>query len=641
MLRTASILLLALASSASGQIAPPTAETANETVDRLGAQLAAMQVELDTEGAESIEADNTPNEAARQWLDRTRPIAEELRRVTARLRPRALDVSQGFSLALPHLTGLRGASRTLGSLAYDAMRRGDMTSMVAILRAQRDIVLHTASDGITISSIVAMSQAGLAHGTLAVAIDRGLFDRDTAAQALACARELGDGANYGLTSAMRAESIAMLGELAKLEAAPEADRLGLLGEIGVSDKPSPGVDLTSDAALARARTDAAAYFQSAEAAMDNPDREAGGEALVALDAWAHAEGGSPLLRALAPALIRVHERLAKLEADYAKTKSRLEALANGSRTAADFTNAAPHYLAAVKIMAALDIESQQQVEAARLAGAELVLEDRMRARRIVDALRERVIDRLLAGAACGRCEFEKDEWPTLLSRGVVGVNGAARLLLADPLVPGERGKAHSRADAVVAVLSMSRHYASAGGFGRAIASHELARDAQRELSALIDAKLLSDEDRTRVEAMLARFSAEDPFGYRAAGAYERAMLSSGSGGFRAQSIRGLAPNTIVFLVALWTSGHAATAPQPCECPHDGPLLSIRSWFDPNALVDARTQLRALRDRPAESGPLDGLRVTVPVDIVARTAQGDADFARLRESVARKAAALSG
>jgi hypothetical protein len=637
MLRTASILLVALASSAFAQVAPPTAETANDTLDRLAAQLSAMQRELGSEGAESIEPDNTPNEAARQWLDRTRPIAEELQRVTARLRPRALDLSQGFRLVLPHLSGLRGASRTLGSLAYDAMRRGDMPSMVAMLRAQRDIVMHTASDGVTISSIVAMSQAGLAHGTLEVAIDRGLFDRDTAAQALAYARELGDGANYGLTSAMRSESSAMLGELAKLEAAPEADRLGLLGEIGVSDTPPPGVDLTSDAALAQARTETAAYFQSAEAAMANPDREAGGEALLALDAWIHADGRSPLLRVVAPALIRVHERLAKLEADYATIESRLEALANGSRTAADFTNAAPHYLAAAKIMAALDVESQQQIEAARLAGAELALEDRMRARRIVDALRERVIDRLLAGATCGRCEFEKDEWPTLLSQGVIGANGAARLLLADPLVPGDRGKAHSRADAVVAVLSMSRHYASAGGFGRAIASHELARDAQRELSALIDAKLLADEDRARIDAMLARFSAEDPFGYRAAGTYDRAMLSSGSGGFRAQSIRGLAPNTIVFLVALWTSGHAATAPQPCECPHDGPLLSIRTWFDPNALIEARTQLRAMRDRPDDSGPLDGLRVTVPVDIDGRTAQGDADFARLLESVARAAA----
>ena len=635
MLRLATILLLAISSRVlAHQAAPPAAETADAALERLARQLSEVRGDLDADAEDSLASFDGPNETARQWLDRVAPFGAELRRIASGLRPRQLDLSQGFRLTLPHLSGLRSVSHTMGLLANDAVRRGDAATMIALLRAQRDVTMHTAGDGLTISSLVAMYQSGTARRTLAAAIDGGLLDRAAATEALAISRELGDGANYGLVQAMRSEGGALQSEISRLAALAADERVAALDEVLGGNKPQPGVDLTSDAALARAGDDTASYFRAAEEAMANPDRAAGQAALAALEESVAAGERSPFLNLLAPALLRVHDRLSSLEREYAVVNGRLEALANGTRSPTDLTNAAPHYLAAAQTMAALDNESQQQILAASLAGDELSLEDRMRARRVADALRARVIDRLLRGAACGRCEFKPDEWPTLLAQGVIGANGAARLLLAEPLVPGERRDAHTRVDGVIAVLAMSRHYASAGGFGRAIVAQELARDAAREITALGDARQLADADRARIDAMLTRFTEQDPFGFRAAAAADRTMLASDRGRFRAEAIRGLSPNALAFLVAIWTDAHAATAATPCDCPHDGPLLSIRGWFDPNALAEARRQRGVLAERPIDRPALEGLQPTTPIDIDARTTQGDAEFAQLRAAVAK-------
>ncbi|MGA1223635.1 MAG: hypothetical protein ACO31E_03600, partial [Phycisphaerales bacterium] len=610
---------------------------ADQALERLAQRLSESRRTLSVDDLESLDSYDGPTEAARRWLSEIAPFAAEARALSSSLGTRELDKSQGFRLVLPHLSGLRAVSNAMGFLASDAARRGDSTAMLAYLETQRELTMHTARDGLTISSLVAMVESRGVREALELAIDAGSLDRESAAKALEIARELGDGDNYGLADAMRAESDGMQLELGRLQDLPADERQDALSELlgSASDDAPPDAELASDESLALARTEATAYFRAAEDAMTNPDREAGREAMLALDEWAQADGRSPLLGLFAPALSRVHDRLVELEHSYADINTLLAQLADGSRTAADLTNAAPHYLAAAGVLAQLDVLSQQEIEAARLAGSELSLEDRMRARRLVDALRARVIDRVLKGAACGRCEFKPDEWPSLLPKGVIGANGAARLLLAEPTIPGERTKPYSRIDAVVAVLAMSRHYAIAGGSGRAMVSVELARDARRELASLVADGPLADADHARIESALARFDQADPFGFRAATAADRATLSTPNGRFDMKSLRGLSPNTVAFLVAIWTDWHAATNAERCDCPHDGPLVSIRGWFDPGALAAARAQRSVLIERAPGRPPLEGLTVTTPIDLDARAADGDAEFMRIRALLAPK------
>ncbi len=637
MLRTAFAIIAAITLHAAAQSGPPPAENADQALERLAQRLSESRRTLSVDDLESLDSYDGPTEAARRWLSEIAPFAAEARALSTSLGTRELDKSQGFRLVLPHLSGLRAVSNAMGFLASDAARRGDSTAMLAYLETQRELTMHTARDGLTISSLVAMVESRGVREALELAIDAGSLDRESAAKALEIARELGDGDNYGLADAMRAESDGMQLELGRLQDLPADERQDALSELlgSASDDAPPDAELASDESLALARTEATAYFRAAEDAMTNPDREAGREAMLALDEWAQADGRSPLLGLFAPALSRVHDRLVELEHSYADINTLLAQLADGSRTAADLTNAAPHYLAAAGVLAQLDVLSQQEIEAARLAGSELSLEDRMRARRLVDALRARVIDRVLKGAACGRCEFKPDEWPSLLPKGVIGANGAARLLLAEPTIPGERTKPYSRIDAVVAVLAMSRHYAIAGGSGRAMVSLELARDARRELASLVADGPLAEADHARIESALARFDQADPFGFRAATAADRATLSTRNGRFDTKSLRGLSPNTVAFLVAIWTDWHAATNAERCDCPHDGPLVSIRGWFDPAALAAARAQRSVLIERAPGRPALEGLTVTTPIDLDARAADGDAEFMRIRALLAPK------
>ncbi len=606
--------------------AAPAGETPAQAAARITARLRELETEIQAElsdGADPRETARTSgvtNARTQRWLADTAPLLAEYARIQRTLPPRALDYSQGFELLLPHLSDLRQIARAFSYATDDAALRGDHAALLRSMDAQAFIVQNATADGLTISSLVGMACARLTHDAIARAIDSGSVDADTARAMLASTAPLGKGASYRLDEAMQREGDALRVELGRLQELTPEQRATRLNVFNATSNALP----LSDADLAKASEMSTAYYSALGAAIANPDRAAGRAALAALDKRLLAGEFGELVKALAPATDKVLDRIEATEREYAELRATLQALADGTKQPADFVNAAPLYVAAASAMRRLDAEAQRGIEAVRVARAEMPESMRADARHAIDSLRADVIDRLLRASKCGRCVFDDSarREPAFTLTAMLGANGAARLLLDD---------APDSLDSVLAALAMMRHYASAGGFGRALVAQAIARDVAAALAELDARKPLDADARAKIAAELAKIRADDPFGFQSAVKFERARLAAfrSPGVFESKSLAGLSANTIAFLVAVTSPASPALSKDPCNCAFDGPMLAIRGWFDLDALAAARAQAPRLVSRAPNAAPLAGLDITTPIDIDARIVQSADDIARLQ------------
>ena len=393
--------------------------------------------------------------------------------------------------------------------------------------------------------------------------------------------------------------------------------------------------------------------------------------LAGSDAALHArlDGGEfgELTKSLAPALTHAFDRFTMLESELALQNADLRALANATKQPADFMNGARLYLKAAAAAQTLDAEAQRSIDGARLAPDEMPESARVEARRAIDGLRATVIETLLAATNCGRCEFPDEllNSPTLLPIGVPGINGAARLLIADGAATFNDARDSVRnhtLNAAIALLRMSRHYANSSALGRSIVAQESARDAIAALHALELAHALDASAHELIAREVVKFKSDDPFGYRSALKAECARLAQQGqqiedgitsrriNFYDPKKLAALSPNAIAFLVALSTPTHEAASKIDCNCAFDGPMLSLRRWFDLDALADARAQLPLLAQRArkvaddsaapqasdapmrgtfAAGSALAGLRISTPINIEQRMSESTIDLERLQ------------
>ncbi|MEY4821070.1 MAG: hypothetical protein RLY72_722, partial [Planctomycetota bacterium] len=601
---------------------------------------------------------------ADEWLAAMRPLGAELARTRSMAYTRTLDRSQGFDLLLPHLGEMRTTARTMAFLLQDAAERGDNATARDLLRAQLALADHAGEDGLIISSLVSVASTQLNLRMTERLMSSGAIDADTAKTLIADREAIAGNRNADFGAAMIGESSALNIELAKLRALPTDERSDRLGTL-LGPQAEDLSDASIDAALAGSKN----YYIEASAAMTNPDRAAGREQLAALNARLDGGEFGELNKSLAPALTHAFDRFTMLESELALQNADLRALANATKQPADFMNGARLYLKAAAAAQTLDAEAQRSIDGARLAPDEMPESARVEARRAIDGLRATVIETLLAATNCGRCEFPDEllNSPTLLPIGVPGVNGAARLLIADGDGDGARDSARHSArnhtlNAAIALLRMSRHYANSSALGRSVVAQESARDAIAALHALELAHALDAPAHELIATEVAKFKSDDPFGYRSALKAECALLAQQGqqiedgitsrriNFYDPKKLAALSPNAIAFLVALSTPAHEAASKSDCNCAFDGPMLSLRRWFDLDALADARAQLPVLAQRARKvaddsaaqqasdasmrdtfaAGPaLAGLRISTPINIEQRMSESTIDLERLQ------------
>lgn len=586
----------------------------------------------------------------RRWLDATRPLVGDLVRAARLPYDRALDRSQGFSLLLPHLSQQRLIVRSLDVLLVDA-QYGDRAACADILRAQAAIAERAASDGLLISSLVAMGCGQMSRTRLVEMINCGAIDAALAREALAATDPIDGRDALRLGEAVETEHAALTLEIGKVTAAQGDDRARRISELtGLMGEGAAAIPFT-DEALAAFPAQADAYRAAARAVVDAPTREAAMKAVDELSQAVASGAYGDVLKSFAPALDRVVERAWTYEEGWAALRADLTALADGSKTPEDLMDAAFHYFRAAAAAEQVAAPDQAEFDALRLAGAFLDAETRANGKSRLARLDRAITAEVYRGSQLGRLRLD---WTTLRGReinandGLVratqpGINGAVRTMLATAVtddavtkVPLEKPIA-SPQELAVAAVRVAAHYATTGQYGHSLAALAMLGDAADAIDLLVRAGRFDADGKALLAKALARLDGADPIGLARATDAERTQLEQHFSD--SARLARLSPIEVAALVAANATPDRALDPVDCACPDHGAMLDMRRWFSADALAKARASHERLESRRGKArsdgdprlpgSPLEGVEIIPPFDIEAARESARSAIDRLR------------
>lgn len=649
-----------LASLLGGAAVAQVPANAADEYTRLGALLA--ELESDENGpwcdptGESFEAFTERGHIdarMQRWLDRTRPLVGDLVRTAGLAYDRPLDRSAGFSLLLPHLSRQQTIVKSLDVLMIDASR-GDPAQFVDLLRAQAAIAERTASDGILVSSLVAVACGEKTRRRLDEMIDRGEIDGALAKQALAATGSIDGKDALRLSDALENEHAALaleIGRIAEADGDERARRVqqltGLMGsEMGsVADG-----NAFSDAALAAFPAQADAFRAAARAVVEAPSREAALEAEAALARDIASGAYGELVKMLAPAIEKTVDQAWRYDAAWSAVRADLTALADGRKTPEELMDAGIHYIRAAAAAQRLGPSEQAELDSLRLAGDALEPDIRAAGKARLARLQQSITAEVYRGSQLGRVGFDDRtlQWRRVsFNLGLVratqpGINGAVRTMLAAALTDDAVTKAPlekpvaSPQELAVAAVRVAAHYASTDQFGHSLAALAMLRDAADAIDALKAKGKFDAGGRASLAKALAGLDTADPLGLRRAKDAEWRRLTRCFA--ETDRLARLAPGELAFLLAAVGEADAELSPIDCDCPLHGAFLDMRAWFDAEALTKAaaaRSEIGRRLERARREGvvglpgsPLAGLEFAAPFDIDRAREGAQAAIARL-------------
>ncbi|MFN5497650.1 MAG: hypothetical protein ACK5C3_13870 [bacterium] len=589
------------------------------------------------------------NEAVTKWLEAVRPIGPGLIAAVRLPYESKIDPEQGWSRQPPSLSPQRSLARVARLLAHDAALRGDHVTKLDLLRAQLQLAGQLKEQPETTSALVHAGIVAIHAKTVDELIDRGAIDSTEARALLEVRRDVAVVLRAHLLAGLRNDAEILVTETQRLHANGverakeqlEARGLGEMAKLLAGDKIQKLADSIAyrDAIVTATAMEDDATLLAAVRSLEQ--RAVAGTLGPWVAEWGRANASSVMAQQ------SVQKQLAMQE-------DALFGLEDGVYEPAHLINAAPHYLTASKSAESLSPDMQRRIIALRSAPGGGTEEEHRAVRRAIEGLRPQLIDRILQATKHERCDFDairhgSGPHPSLVQDGCDGALGALRVMLFDPLLPGDRPEdAPTAVDACVASLVAIRHFAEGGGIGNPLVAQRFSRDVAAVLKELATRGSLDGKARRRLGAELSRLDADDPFGLRRSIDFERAHIATMGqpmfaeprehSAFGRKRLADLTPDQVGFLVGTLTAPRPAIASEPCECSFDGPLLDLRGLFDLDDLQAAQAQSSQLRpriyssldeDRVDEPSALDGLAVTKPIDMEARLAEATTDFERLQ------------
>jgi hypothetical protein len=593
-----------------------------------------------------------------RWLVAARRLGTELAETNALVYQREIDLRAGYTLGPAHLASVRTIGRSLAFLVQDAALRADRTAIAELLRTQVALTLRSASDGTLPTSMLAVVIAQEHLAAVDGLLERAALDAATAQQVLTIRAALLPHADLGLITAARGEIVALQSEVDRLLSVPSAERptavIGIRGTIAAD---------FDDNRLLAARAGADVYLHEAAEALEGNDLQGARAEVAALQERLRDGAFGDLLKVLAPHLVPTIDILIEIDRRLAAQGAALEAIAQGHAHPATYANAARLYMNAALACTEISIAAQNAIEEFRTVAPDSPSARTHVARTAIDMHRARVIEPLLDAVHAAHCTFPT--YPSeaagggLIRAATIGINGAVRMLLADAFSNGAPIDPDAREKALVAALAVVRHLASGQSYAHTLAAQQVLRDLTAPLDAMLDDGALDTIPRARLGHLIDSLQRDDPLGFRRAFAAECAWLASqtfvhhgsAAAAFDRVELEALQPNQLAFLLASLTPQSLVPFDLPPRSPLEGALVDIRPWFDIDAFRRATRQVESLRRRALrqsdsnargghalaeDASPLAWLDVTTPVDIAAKTAEADADIARLREILHRVA-----
>ncbi len=668
----AAAVLVGIAPPASTHASPQRPADAVAAIDRLGEEFrvldarafADLAIDADDPQAAYL-ATGTPDARMEQWLVTARRLAADLARLRDAGYRRHIDPEEGVVVGQIHLAPMRAAAHSLAVLVQDAAIRGDGAAVLTLLETQVMLARCAASESTLASSLAAIAIVETHVRSVSELLERGAVDGAAADAIVALRRPLSLMPDFGAIAAAALEARAIEVEMDRLFRTPIDERAAVVAGLRI---PVPvGLD---DHAVLTARHAAGLYLESfAELIAARSDAETRAKAVDLEGRLSLGEFGE-ILKALAPTALPILDGMHRVDAQLAGQAETLARLADGSLSPTARADAGHFYMRAAQAAARMSARDQEAILEAATLGERAPAATIAIARQAIETVRDEVIAPLLTGSACSRCTLP-DRPASAAGGGLVraatlGINGAARVLIADALIGGERpAHAPSAVEAVAATLRIAGHLASEETYAHALAAQQAARDAQAALGHIAQETRLDARARAPVAAALAALDPADPFGFDAAFAHECVWLGSrtfpaGSAAVAAFDLRrleALKPNEVAYLLAMFTPEAFAPVGPRRSAAFAGALVDIRPWFDLDAFSRAvggqdALRTRALREAGKRTGddtlppadpaasPLAWLDVTVPVDIEARTEEALADLAALRRLAPANAASAA-
>jgi len=509
-----------------------------------------------------------------------------------------LDRAKGFELLLPHLQPMRTTARLLNSQAALASVDSNWEKTLSTLRSFASLGSHSGQDQTLISSLVGLSISSLSLGSVDAVLDEGTLTQERAkvlAEALRPYRG-NDAFNFG--DATRGEYQMLT---ASLSGKSGAEVAALVQASGGSSGDLAGM---SDRDVRRGLDFAKMSYDRAAQAFESNDPEAARRAMAELERDAER---NPLLQVLMPSFTKALEAKILVSAEIAERLARIDAIAEGKKSALEIANASTWLRRAAAIAANMPEEGQEAIEVVLFAGRDADPALLERAERMFFGAGKAMRDAIERGLQCGTIDLDlpNDDDYGLSMKWLPGLRAACRVMLAEAKI----GDAATAAHRALLVAGVSRVLTRDPSVTRSLTARSIAEEACPLFERVATDASLDEKTRAELGRVLRELAASDGFQMTRGLDRDRDRLSTGSprgriiDPLRRKQVARRGPEFALFLqVALappqrWLplpdpeASGTAEIEKPSERP--GPLNRFDDLLPPEPTAEARLAHKAV------------------------------------------------
>lgn len=428
-----------------------------------------------------------------------------------------LDRSRGFEMMLPHLSSMRSTARLMRAQAAMAMHDGDWETTLSSLRSLASLGGHSGQDEVLISSLVGTSITSFTMSSIDATLDEGTLTQERA-KALAEALQPYRGQDpFSYADATRHE----FGILATTVAGKDGDAVSDLANFW-SD-PDNTLRGMSAREVARHLQRGQEVYERAATIFESQDPEAARQTMAELEREAER---NPVMRLLMPSFSKALESKLRVDAEISDRLARIDAIAEGKKSALEMANASTWLRRAAAIAAAMPDEAQEAVEVVRFAGRRADRELLERADRMFLGAGQSIREALVRALACGTVDLDvpNDGDYGLSMQWLPGLRAATRIMLAEASTR-ETAVAMDRARLVMGVCQVLVRDPS---MMRSIAARSIAEESMELLTRLAEDPSVDPEASAALARTLRELSASEGFRLARGLEADRDRLSTGS-----------------------------------------------------------------------------------------------------------------
>ena len=463
------------------------------------------------------------------WADPNAPISDEMRLAIAKIQPILrlatrgskqqhsdfnLAYEEGFDLALPHLSSMRGITRFAMADVSIRLRDGDSATAAAELASMYRMSAHLNSDRILISSLVGNAMFDISDTIVQIGLDNAAFDAVDSATMMEALDQFSETDPFEYV-----EALIMDGEITtewlSNKYGDKEDGGALLAE-----------DLTWLSPYGKIREDLAAATQEeftesldqvdavvnrVVAAFLDPDEEAGKAAVKKIIEEVKNGEHGVLASVLIPVYGKIIDKMHVAEQKLAERKAALALLLTGEVSPKQVANAMVWYLRAISLLPEIEKEIRDQWKTLAIKFDKPVDEELTKS--LTEA--ESLISIVREASQMNRCDFAAATRNEILAipEYLPGFRELANLLIADANRLFDLGEADAAFDRLEICLRMSAHLAKDKSIASALISHKIFTLASTVLQKPLTLAFLEDVHRVLIEDALATMGRKDPFGY--------------------------------------------------------------------------------------------------------------------------------